>query len=96
MTFFFFTVIKGFSQSKRAGTKPSDDKVLLPDTNLLAERKLFGNLKSIKSLKQSGISGAFTGQAVSKQAVLLKLILVKLGMTRSDTQDQYWSHIDMT
>lgn len=70
--------------------------MLLPDTNLLAERKLFGNLKSIKSLKQSGISGAFTGQAVSKQAVLLKLILVKLGMTRSDTQDQYWSHIDMT
>uniref|UniRef100_A0A3P8UP20 Espin like n=1 Tax=Cynoglossus semilaevis TaxID=244447 RepID=A0A3P8UP20_CYNSE len=63
------SVIKGFSQSKRAGTKPSDDKVLLPDTNLLAERKLFGNLKSIKSLKQSGISGAFTGQA-NKMVVL--------------------------
>ncbi|XP_059196579.1 espin-like protein [Centropristis striata] len=65
------SVIKGFNQPKATGREKtvSADKTMLPDTNLLAERKLFGNLNSIKSLKQSGISGAFTGQA-NKMVVL--------------------------
>lgn len=62
-----FSVIKGFNQSKAAGSEitASPEKTMLPDTNLLAERKLLGDMKPIKSLKQSGISGVFTGQAVS-------------------------------
>lgn len=61
------SVIKGFSQPKAAGSEitVSAEKTTLPDTNLLAKRKLLGDMKSIKSLKQSGISGVFTGQAVS-------------------------------
>lgn len=65
-------VIKGFSQSKAAGseTTVSADKTMLPDTNFLAEKKLLRDMKSIKSLKQSGISGVFTGQAVSSMGCL--------------------------
>ncbi|XP_045906656.1 espin-like protein [Micropterus dolomieu] len=65
------SVIKGFSQSKAAGSEitVSADKTILPDANLLPERKLLGDMKSIKSLKQSGISGVFTGQA-NKMVVL--------------------------
>ncbi|XP_069560137.1 espin-like protein [Brachyistius frenatus] len=65
------SVIKGFNQPKAAGSEitASTDKTMLPDANLLAERKLLGDMKSIKSLKQSGISGAFTGQA-NKMVVL--------------------------
>ncbi len=64
---FCVSVIKGFNQSKVAGSEitVSADKTMFPDANLLAERKLLGDMKPIKSLKQSGISGVFTGQAVS-------------------------------
>lgn len=60
-------VIRGFSQPKAAGSETNDsaDKTMLPDTNFLAEKKLLGDMRSIKSLKQSGMSGVFTGQAVS-------------------------------
>ncbi|XP_042340102.1 espin-like protein [Plectropomus leopardus] len=65
------SVIKGFNQTKATGSEKniSADKMMLPDANLLAERKLLGNMKSIQSLKQSGISGVFTGQA-NKMVVL--------------------------
>ncbi|XP_070765422.1 espin-like protein [Enoplosus armatus] len=65
------SVIKGFNQPKAAGseTTVSADKKMLPNANFLAERKLLGDMKSIKSLKQSGISGVFTGQA-NKMVVL--------------------------
>ncbi|XP_070688781.1 espin-like protein [Pempheris klunzingeri] len=65
------SVIKGFNQPKAAGSEitASADKTMLPDTNLLAERKLLGDMNSIKSLKQSGLSGVFTGQA-NKMVVL--------------------------
>ncbi|XP_022056969.2 espin-like protein [Acanthochromis polyacanthus] len=65
------SVIKGFNQLKADGSEKtvSADKIALPDANLLAERKLLGDMKSIKSLKQSGISGVFTGQA-NKMVVL--------------------------
>ncbi|KAM4738998.1 espin-like protein [Anableps anableps] len=65
------SVIKGFNQSKAAGSERSvsPDKTTFPDTNLLAERKLLGDMKNIKSLKDSGMSGVFTGQA-SKMVVL--------------------------
>ncbi|XP_072246214.1 espin-like protein [Leuresthes tenuis] len=64
------SVIKGFNQSKAAGSTitVSTDKTF-PGTNLLAERKLLGDMKSIKSLKESGMSGVFTGQA-NKMVVL--------------------------
>ncbi|KAM7410536.1 hypothetical protein PAMA_001800 [Pampus argenteus] len=59
------SVIKGFNQPKAAVSEitVSAEKMTSPDTNLLAGRKLLGDMKSIKSLKQSGISGVFTGQA---------------------------------
>ncbi|KAG7228679.1 hypothetical protein INR49_008455, partial [Caranx melampygus] len=65
------SVIKGFNQHKAAGSEVriSADKTMLPDANLLAERKLLGDMKSIQSLSQSGISGVFTGQA-NKMVVL--------------------------
>ncbi|KAM6921172.1 espin-like protein [Xenentodon cancila] len=65
------SVIKGFHQSKEAGSKKtvSPDKIKLPEANLLAERKLLGDMKSIKSLKDSGMSGVFTGHA-NKMVVL--------------------------
>ncbi|XP_058495103.1 espin-like protein [Solea solea] len=65
------SVIKGFTQPKAAGSKTnvSADKMMLPDANFLSEKNLFGNMKSITSLKQSGVSGAFTGQA-NKMVVL--------------------------
>ncbi|XP_015250473.1 PREDICTED: espin-like protein, partial [Cyprinodon variegatus] len=65
------SVIKGFNQSKAAGSErsASADKTVFPDTNLLAERKLLGDMKNIKSLKESGMSGVFAGQA-SKMVVL--------------------------
>lgn len=67
------SVIKGFNQPRAAGSEitVSADKTMLPDANLLAERKLLGDMKSIKSLKQSGISGVFTGQAVSTISFLV-------------------------
>lgn len=63
----YFAVIKGFNQSKAAGSErtASADKTTFPDTNLLAEKKLLGDMKNIKSLRDSGMSGVFTGQAVS-------------------------------
>ncbi|XP_032428489.1 espin-like protein [Xiphophorus hellerii] len=65
------SVIKGFNQSKAAGSErtASADKTTFPDTNLLAEKKLLGDMKNIKSLRDSGMSGVFTGQA-SKMVVL--------------------------
>ncbi|XP_029004410.1 espin-like protein [Betta splendens] len=64
------SVIKGFSQSKAAVNETiSADKTMLPDTDFLGEKKLITDMKSIKSLKQSGISGVFTGQA-NKMVVL--------------------------
>ncbi|XP_071782333.2 espin-like protein [Centroberyx gerrardi] len=65
------SVIKGFSQSKatRSETDAPADKMMLPDAKHLVDKNLLGDMKSIKSLKQSGISGAFTGQA-SKMVVL--------------------------
>lgn len=62
---FFVLVIKGFNQPKATGSKISTEKTKLPDTSLLAGKKLFGDMKSIQSFKQSGLSGVFTGQAVS-------------------------------
>ncbi|XP_077439985.1 espin-like protein isoform X3 [Vanacampus margaritifer] len=54
------SVIKGLHQPKKSA----------PDANnLLADRKLLGDMKPIVSLKQSSISGVFTGQA-SKMVVL--------------------------
>lgn len=71
-------VIRGFNQPKAAGrdTAASADKTMLPDANFLAEKKLLGDMKSIKSLKQSGISGVFTGQAVSAISFLCLNILL--------------------
>ncbi|KAK5930143.1 hypothetical protein CgunFtcFv8_026406 [Champsocephalus gunnari] len=68
---FATSVIKGFNGPKVAGSQRSApaDKTMLPDANLLAGRKLLGDMKSIQSLKQSGISGTFTGQA-NKMVVL--------------------------
>ncbi|XP_029356551.1 espin-like protein [Echeneis naucrates] len=65
------SVIKGFNQHMAAVSKitNSPDKTMLPGGNLLAERKLLGDMKSIQSLKQSGLSGVFTGQA-NKMVVL--------------------------
>ncbi|XP_023281753.1 espin-like protein [Seriola lalandi dorsalis] len=65
------SVIKGFNQHKAAGSEitVSADKTMLPDANLLAQRKLLGDMKSIQSLRQSGMSGVFTGQA-NKMVVL--------------------------
>ncbi|XP_035504583.2 espin-like protein isoform X2 [Scophthalmus maximus] len=65
------SVIKGFNQPKAAGSEitVSADKTILPGANLLSGRKLLGDMKSIKSLKQSGLSGVFTGQA-NKMVVL--------------------------
>lgn len=61
------SVIRGFSQTKAPASEitVSDDKTTEPDSNFLGGRKLLGNMKSIQSLKQSGLSGVFTGQAVS-------------------------------
>ncbi|KAM9385650.1 espin-like protein [Pholidichthys leucotaenia] len=65
------SVIKGFNQPMAGGREKSvsADNAALPNANLLAEKKLLGDMKSIKSLKQSGISGTFTGQA-NKMVVL--------------------------
>ncbi|CAJ1059796.1 espin-like protein [Xyrichtys novacula] len=63
------SVIKGFNQPKGTASKVTIPADKTPDANLLAERKLLGDMKSIKSLKQSGLSGVFTGQA-SKMVVL--------------------------
>ncbi|XP_062251376.1 espin-like protein [Platichthys flesus] len=65
------SVIKGFTQPNAAGRKItcSADKTIMPDTSLLAGRSLLGDMKSIKSLKQSGLSGVFTGHA-NKMVVL--------------------------
>nr|XP_019936348.1 PREDICTED: espin-like protein [Paralichthys olivaceus] len=63
------SVIKGFNQPNAALSEITADKSIMPDTNLLAERNLLGNMKSIKSLKQSGLSGVFTGHA-NKMVVL--------------------------
>ena len=72
------SVIKGFNGPKVAGSQKSApaDKTMLPDANLLAGRKLLGDMKSIQSLKQSGISGTFTGQAVSAVSFLMLNILL--------------------
>ncbi|KAF7203880.1 espin-like protein isoform X2 [Nothobranchius furzeri] len=65
------SVIKVFNQSKssESETAVSAEKTVFCGTNLLAERKLLGDLKSIKSLSDSGMSGVFTGQA-NKMVVL--------------------------
>lgn len=64
------SVIKGFNQTKALLTV-SDDKTTVPDSNFLAGKKLLGDMKSIQSFKQSGLSGIFTGQAVSAQKNIL-------------------------
>uniref|UniRef100_A0A8D0B4E5 Espin like n=1 Tax=Sander lucioperca TaxID=283035 RepID=A0A8D0B4E5_SANLU len=51
--------------SQRNQAPPPLFPTMFPDANLLGERKLLGNMNSIKSLKQSGLSGVFPGQAVS-------------------------------
>uniref|UniRef100_A0AAQ4REF1 Espin like a n=2 Tax=Gasterosteus aculeatus aculeatus TaxID=481459 RepID=A0AAQ4REF1_GASAC len=64
------SVIKGFNQAKAARSEVAADmKTMLPGANLLTGRKLLGDMKSIQSLKQSGMSGVFTGQA-NKMVVL--------------------------
>ncbi|XP_056270169.1 espin-like protein isoform X1 [Pseudoliparis swirei] len=67
------SVIKGFSQSKAAGREiiTAAGKSMLPGADLLAGRKLLGDMKPIKSLKQSAMSGVFTGQAVKNKMVVL-------------------------
>ncbi|XP_053743625.1 espin-like protein [Synchiropus splendidus] len=64
------SVIKGFSHPQAtAGRRTvSADQKMLPDTNVLTEGKL-SNMKSIQSLKQSGLTGVFTGHA-NKMVVL--------------------------
>lgn len=68
-------VIKGFGLPKAAASEKtaSADKTMLPGKNLLGEKKLLGDMKSITSLKQSGLSGVFTGQAVSVTSILFFL-----------------------
>ncbi|XP_024863596.1 espin-like protein [Kryptolebias marmoratus] len=64
------SVIKGFHQSKEAGSEiPDFDDKTAPDKKLLSGRNLLGDMKSIKSLSESGMSGVFSGQA-SKMVVL--------------------------
>ncbi|KAM8874522.1 espin-like protein [Spinachia spinachia] len=64
------SVIKGFNQAKTARSEvTADGKTMPPGANLLTGRKLLGDMKSIQSLKQSGMSGVFTGQA-NKMVVL--------------------------
>ncbi|KAM7012806.1 espin-like protein [Tautogolabrus adspersus] len=63
------SVIKGFNQPKAAGSLVTIPADKTPDANLLAERKLLCDMKSINSLKQSSLSGLFTGQA-NKMVVL--------------------------
>lgn len=67
------SVIKGFNQTKAPESEitVSDDKTTVPDSNFLAGKKLLGDMKSIQSFKQSGLSGIFTGQAVSAQKNIL-------------------------
>nr|XP_020465576.1 espin-like protein isoform X2 [Monopterus albus] len=62
--------IKEFSQPRGVGSEISADNTVLPDVNLLADRKLLGDMKSITSLKQSGMSGVFSGQPQNKMVVL--------------------------
>ncbi|XP_031728848.1 espin-like protein isoform X2 [Anarrhichthys ocellatus] len=68
---FTTSFLKGFNQPKAAGSEiiAAPNKTMLPGANLLAGRKLIGDMNSIKSLKQSGMSGVFTGQA-NKMVVL--------------------------
>lgn len=72
------SVIKGFHQSKEAGSEIQipDDKTFL-DKKLLSEKNLLGNMKSIKSLSESGMSGVFSGQAVSQICFVRHTILCK-------------------
>lgn len=65
-------VIKGLHQYKATRGRQSAcaDEAQFPNTNVLAEKKLLGDMKSIKSLKDSGMSGVFTGQAVRLQLQL--------------------------
>uniref|UniRef100_A0A7N8X5H2 Espin like a n=1 Tax=Mastacembelus armatus TaxID=205130 RepID=A0A7N8X5H2_9TELE len=88
------SVIKGFSQTKPAGSEKtvSADKMMLPDANSLTERKLLGDMKSITSLKQSGISGVFTGQAVS--AILTFAFCIRNKMVVLPTEEANLSDID--
>ncbi|XP_074524958.1 espin-like protein [Halichoeres trimaculatus] len=62
------SVIKGFNQPKVTGSKVTITADKTPEPNLLAEKKLLGDMKSIKSLRQSSISGVFNGQ--NKMVVL--------------------------
>lgn len=60
-------VIKGFGQPKATGSEINvpADKMMLPGAKLLAEKNLLADMGSIKSLKQSEMTGVFTVQAVS-------------------------------
>ncbi|CAN9500803.1 unnamed protein product [Ophioblennius macclurei] len=67
------SVIKGFHQPKAVAattTTTPDDSATLPEATLIPEKKQLGELKPITSLKQSGLSGVFTGQPQSKMVVL--------------------------
>uniref|UniRef100_A0A3B3C3S2 Uncharacterized protein n=1 Tax=Oryzias melastigma TaxID=30732 RepID=A0A3B3C3S2_ORYME len=61
-------VIKGLHQYKATRGRQSAcaDEAQFPNTNVLAEKKLLGDMKSIKSLKDSGMSGVFTGQTAKQ------------------------------
>ncbi|KAK7888617.1 hypothetical protein WMY93_024177 [Mugilogobius chulae] len=61
------SVIKGFNQSKGSGSEKTVPEDKSPDASSLGENKLLG--KSITSLKQNSLSGAFTGQS-NKMVVL--------------------------
>lgn len=67
---FSVVVIKGFNQPKANERENYTEKAMSPDANLLAESKLFGN---VKSFKQSRLSGVFTGQPVRIISILLLL-----------------------
>lgn len=60
-------VIKGFNQPEADGSDKavSADKTITPNASLLGEKNLLGNMQSITSLKQTGLSGVFSGQSVS-------------------------------
>lgn len=73
-------VLKGFHHSKTPATeKTIIEKKMLLDSKLLTEKKLLGDVKNITSLRQSELSGVFTGQTVSSAPMTRRLETLFLG-----------------